>query len=203
MRKFTGNKLVLATHNKGKVQEIGALLAPFDVDVIFAGDLNLPEPEETGATFIENAKLKALAAATAAGMPAVADDSGLAVHALGGEPGVYSARWAGAEKNFYKAMERVNGELGNHPDRSAAFICALALAWPDGHCEVFEGMIDGTLVWPPRGERGFGYDPMFIPLNHNETFGEMAPANKQAISHRTRAFAKLVDGCFRDFDKTC
>ena len=200
MRRFEGNKLILATHNKGKVREIGALLVPYDVEVISAGDMNLPEPEETGTTFIENAKLKALAAA-AAGLPALADDSGLAVNALGGAPGIYSARWAGPEKDFRKAMERVNRELGGGTDRAAAFISVLALAWPDGHTEIFEGTVEGTLVWPPRGERGFGYDPMFTPLNHNETFGEMAPLDKQAISHRARAFQKLVDGCFRDFDK--
>lgn len=200
-RKLTGGKLILATHNKGKVIEIGALLAPFAVEVISAGGLNLPEPEETGATFIANAELKALAAAAASGIPALADDSGLSVNALGGAPGIYSARWAGEDKNFKRAMTRVNQVLGPNPDRSAAFVCALALAWPDGHVETFEGTIEGTLVWPPRGERGFGYDPMFIPLNYNETFGEMNPVTKQAISHRARAFQKLVDECFAGFDK--
>lgn len=200
-RKFTGGKIVLATHNKGKVIEIGALLAPFDATVVSAGDRGLPEPEETGAAFIDNAKLKALAAATASGLPALADDSGLSVNALGGAPGIFSARWAGPDKDFAMAMERVQRELGGNPDRRGAFICALALAWPDGHTEVFEGRIDGTLVWPARGDRGFGYDPMFIPLNYNETFAEMDPAQKQAMSHRAQAFAKLVDGCFKDFDK--
>ncbi|HEY8191803.1 MAG TPA: RdgB/HAM1 family non-canonical purine NTP pyrophosphatase [Alphaproteobacteria bacterium] len=200
-RKFTGGNLVLATHNKGKVIEIGALLAPFDVEVISAGDLNLPEPEETGATFIDNAKLKALAAAAASGLPALADDSGLSVNALGGAPGIFSARWAGPEKDFAMAMERVQRELAGKPDRRAAFICALALAWPDGHTEIFEGRIDGTITDAPRGSGGFGYDPIFIPLNRKETFGEMDPAQKQAMSHRAQAFAKLVDGCFKDFDK--
>ena len=201
MRRFGGNKLVLATHNKGKVKEIAALLAPYDVDVVSAGDLDLPEPEETGATFIDNAKLKALAAATVSGLPALADDSGLSVNALDGAPGIYSARWAGPEKDFKIAMQRVQDELGDAADRGAAFVCALALAWPDGHTETFEGTVEGTLIWPPRGERGFGYDPMFIPLNYNKTFAEMEPVAKQAISHRARAFEKLVDGCFSDFDK--
>lgn len=201
MRHFTGNKLILATHNKGKVIEIGALFAPFAVEVISAGDLGLPEPEETGATFIANAELKALAAATASGLPALADDSGLAVNALGGAPGIYSARWAGPDKDFNRAMRRVEEELRGAADRSAAFVCALALAWPDGHVETFEGTIQGALVWPPRGGKGFGYDPMFIPLNYCETFGEMEPAGKHAISHRARAFSKLVDECFGSFDK--
>ncbi len=200
MRRFEGGKLILATHNKGKVKEIGALLAPYNIEVISAGDMNFPEPEETGATFIENAKLKALAAAAAAGLPALADDSGLAVNALGGAPGIYSARWAGPEKDFTRAMGRVNRELGDDADRAAAFVCVLALAWPDGHTEVFEGTVDGNLVWPPRGGRGFGYDPMFIPLNHKETFAEMEPAAKRAISHRARAFQKLVDECFETGD---
>ena len=201
MRRFDGGKLILATHNKGKVREIAALLAPYSVEVIAAGDLNLPEPEETGATFADNAKLKALAAATASGLPALADDSGLSVNVLGGAPGIYSARWAGADKNFATAMERVNRELADSANRAAAFVCVLALAWPDGHTEIFEGTAEGTLIWPPRGERGFGYDPMFIPLNYNETFAEMEPAAKQAISHRAKAFKKLVDGCFTVFDK--
>ncbi len=200
-RKFTGGKLVLATHNKGKVIEIGALLAPFEVTVVSADDLNLPEPEETGATFIDNAKLKALAAATASGLPALADDSGLSVKALGGAPGIFSARWAGPGKNFTVAMERVQRELAGKADRRGAFICALALAWPDGHTEIFEGRIDGTITDGPRGSGGFGYDPIFIPLNYKETFGEMDSAQKQAMSHRAQAFAKLVDGCFKDFDK--
>lgn len=182
---------MLATHNPGKVREIAALLAPYDVEIVSAGDLGLPEPEETGATFEENAKLKAVAAAQASGLAALADDSGLSVNALNGEPGIYSARWAGPNKDFTVAMKRVQDELGDNPDRSAAFVCALALAWPDGHTECFEGRIDGTLVWPPRGGRGFGYDPIFVAAGDSRTFAEIDPAEKHAISHRARAFAKL------------
>lgn len=196
MRKFTGDTLVLATHNKGKVVEIAALLAPFSVTVKSAGELNLPEPDETEDSFIGNAKLKALAAATASGLPALADDSGLCVHALNGDPGIYSARWAGPTKDFKIAMAAVNDKLGAAADRSAHFISALALAWPDGHCEIFEGRIDGALVWPARGVNGFGYDPMFVPDGFDITFGEMDPAAKHALSHRARAFAQLVSGCF-------
>jgi XTP/dITP diphosphohydrolase len=156
----------------------------------------LPEPEETGTTFLENAELKARAAALAARLPALADDSGLVVPALGGAPGVYSARWAGPEKDFRVAMERVQRELGGSPDRRACFICALAMAWPDGHVESFEGRVDGTLVWPPRGSRGFGYDPMFLPEGGTLTFGEMEPEAKHKISHRARAFAQLTARCF-------
>ena len=163
MRKFTGDTLVLATHNKGKVVEIAALLAPFAVAVKSAGELGLPEPDETEDSFIGNAKLKALAAATASGLPALADDSGLCVRALNGDPGIYSARWAGPTKDIKIAMAAVNDKLGDAVDRSAHFISALALAWPDGHCEIFEGRIDGTLVCPARGNNGFGYDPMFAP----------------------------------------
>ncbi|MBU0800585.1 MAG: RdgB/HAM1 family non-canonical purine NTP pyrophosphatase [Alphaproteobacteria bacterium] len=196
MRKFSGDQLVLATHNAGKVKEIAALLAPFAVTVTAAGDMGLPEPDETEDTFIGNAKLKALAAATASGLPALADDSGVCVNGLNGEPGIYSARWAGPGKDFSVAMEKVNTLLADNPDRTAYFISALALAWPDGHCEIFEGRIDGNLIWPPRGSNGFGYDPMFIPEGFDITFGEMDPAAKHAISHRARAFAMLVDGCF-------
>jgi len=193
LRKFTGGKLVLATHNKNKVKEIGDLLAPFGADVVSAGDLGLPEPEETGSTFTENAILKAKAAALASGQAALADDSGLAVAALNGEPGIYSARWAGPEKNFSAAMQEVNRRVGGHDDRSAAFVCVLALAWPDGHVETAEGRCEGTLAWPPRGEGGFGYDPMFTPEGFDRTFGEMEPEEKQAVSHRARAFKKLVE----------
>ena len=196
MRKFTGDTLVLATHNKGKVVEIAALLAPFAVTVKSAGELNLPEPDETEDSFIGNAKLKALAAATASGLPALADDSGLCVHTLNGDPGIYSARWAGPTKDFKIAMAAVHDKLGDAADRRAHFISALALAWPDGHCETFEGRIDGTLVWPARGANGFGYDPMFVPDGFAITFGEMDPAAKHAMSHRARAFAQLVAGCF-------
>lgn len=195
-RRFEGGRLVVASHNAGKVREIRALLEPFGADVVSAGDLNLPEPEETGTTFAANAELKALAAAQAANLPALSDDSGLAVEALGGAPGIYSARWAGPGKDFGVAMERIERELAGHDDRRAHFICALTLAWPDGHRETFEGRVDGTLVWPPRGEAGFGYDPVFQPEGHAVTFAEMDPAAKHAMSHRARAFAQLVAACF-------
>lgn len=159
--------------------------------------LNLPEPEETGTTFAENAILKAKAAAEASGLPALSDDSGLSVNALGGAPGIYSARWAGPEKDFGLAMTRVNTELAGKDDRRAQFICALCLAWPDGHVDVFEGTVDGEIVWPPRGTKGFGYDPIFRPEGHAIAFGEMEPADKHAMSHRARAFEQLVEACFK------
>jgi XTP/dITP diphosphohydrolase len=193
-RRFTGNRLVVASHNPGKVEEISALLAPFAIDTVPAGTLGIPEPEETGDSFEANAALKAKAAAGASGLPALADDSGLVVPALSGAPGIYSARWAGPAKDFRVAMERVQRELGDR-DRSAWFVAVLALAWPDGHLELFRGEAPGRLVWPPRGERGFGYDPMFVPEGGIETFGEMEPAEKHKISHRARSFAKLVEGC--------
>lgn len=201
-RAFAEERLVIASHNPGKVREIGDLLAPFGVDVVSAAELGLPEPEETGETFRANAELKAKAAAAGAGLPALADDSGLAVTALGGAPGIYSARWAGPEKDFSVAMTRVEQELetqraDGNTDRSAHFACALSLAWPDGHVETFEGQVHGALVWPPRGERGFGYDPMFLADGHDITFGEMDPDAKHAISHRAVAFRKLIDACFR------
>lgn len=186
---------MIASHNPGKLREIAALVAPFGLEAVSASALGLAEPEETGQTFQSNAELKALAASKGAGLPALADDSGLAVTALGGEPGIHSARWAGPDRDFARAMARVEEELGASEDRSAHFVCALALAWPDGHCETFEGRIDGTLVWPPRGNRGFGYDPIFLPDGERLTFGEMDPAQKHAMSHRTRAFAKLVAAC--------
>ena len=195
-RSFLYDRLVIASHNPGKVDEIVALLAPFDAAVVAAASLGIPEPEETGNTFEANAALKARAAVEAAGLPALADDSGLVVPALGGAPGIYSARWAGPAKNFRVAMERVNRELGDG-DRSASVVAVLALAWPDGHVEVFRGEVSGTLTWPPRGDRGFGYDPMFIPVGGALTFGELDPAEKHRISHRARAFAKLVEGCFQ------
>jgi len=195
-RSFLYDRLVIASHNPGKVDEIVALLAPFDAAVVAAASLGIPVPEETGNTFEANAALKARAAVEAAGLPALADDSGLVVPALGGAPGIYSARWAGPAKNFRVAMERVNRELGDG-DRSASFVAVLALAWPDGHVEVFRGEVSGTLTWPPRGDRGFGYDPMFIPVGGALTFGELDPAEKHRISHRARAFAKLVEGCFQ------
>jgi XTP/dITP diphosphohydrolase len=195
-RVFVEDRLVIASHNPGKVEEIAALLAPFDVAAVAAASLGLPEPVESGQTFEANAPLKARAAVEAAGLPALADDSGLVVPALGGAPGIYSARWAGPAKNFGIAMERVNRELGDS-DRGASFVAVLALAWPDGHVELFRGEVSGTLTWPPRGERGFGYDPMFVPLGRALTFGEMEPAEKHRISHRARAFTKLVEGCFQ------
>jgi XTP/dITP diphosphohydrolase len=197
-RRFTGPRLVIASHNAGKAREIAELLAPFGVEVISAAALDLPEPEETATTFLGNAELKARAAAAAAGLPALADDSGLVVHALDGAPGIYSARWAGPTKDFSIAMARVQRELEakSAADRRAHFIAALSLCWTDGHCESFEGRVDGRLVWPPRGSKGFGYDPMFVPDDHDITFGEMEPAAKHAISHRADAFRKLTAACF-------
>ena len=191
-----GSRVVMATHNPGKLKEIAALLAPHAVEVISAGALGLPEPEETEPDFAGNARLKAVAAATGSGLPALADDSGFCVAALDGAPGVVSARWAGPAKDFGAAMQRVQREMGAASDKRAWFISVLALAWPDGPVETFEGRIDGEVVWPPRGEKGFGYDPMFVPEGSRETYGEMAPAEKQATSHRARAFAKLLEGCF-------
>ncbi|MGF1608047.1 MAG: RdgB/HAM1 family non-canonical purine NTP pyrophosphatase [Kiloniellales bacterium] len=199
---FVGGRLVIASHNPGKLREIADLVAPYGVGVVSAGALGLPEPEETADSFAGNAALKARAAAAGAGLPALADDSGLVVTALDGQPGIYSARWAGPGKDFRIAMQRVEDELQQHAaagnkDRSAYFVCALAVAWPDGETACFEGRVDGTLVWPPRGERGFGYDPMFLPLGQSLTFGEMEPEKKHAMSHRARAFAKLVSALFR------
>lgn len=191
-RELFGARLVIASHNAGKVREIAELLSPFSLDVVSAAGLGLPEPAETGTTFAANAEIKALASAIGSGQPSLADDSGLAVTALDGEPGIYSARWAGPDKDFGLAMRRVQERLDGTPDRRAAFVCALALAWPDGEVEVFEGRVEGEVVWPPRGEQGFGYDPIFVPAGDSRTFGEMAPAEKHAISHRARAFAQLV-----------
>ena len=195
-RRFSGSQLVIASHNPGKVAEITDLLGVFDLTVVSAADLDLEEPEETGLTFIANAELKAYAAARATAQPALADDSGLVVPALGGDPGIYSARWAGPNREFLIAMTRVNEELGANADRSAYFVAALSLAWPDGHCETVEGRVDGQLVWPPRGDRGFGYDPMFLPCGCDITFGQMDPARKNTIGHRADAFGKLIDVCF-------
>ncbi len=192
-RKLAPGRLVAATHNPGKVRELKALLTPLGIEPVSAGELNLPEPEETGSTFEANAKLKALASAQAADLPALADDSGLAVSALEGDPGIYSARWAGPEKNFNLAMEKVELALkatGSN-DRSAKFVCVLCLAWPDGHTEMFRGEVEGELVWPPRGDKGFGYDPVFIAEGEDITFGEMDQDKKHAMSHRADAFAKL------------
>jgi XTP/dITP diphosphohydrolase len=196
-RLFTGDRLVIASHNQGKVDEITALLAPFAINTVSAGALGIAEPEETGDSFEANAALKAKAAVDASGLPAIADDSGLVVRELGGAPGIYSARWAGPAKDFGVAIQRVHRELGDR-DRGARFVALLALAWPDGDLELFRGEVAGKLVWPPRGERGFGYDPIFVPEGGVATFGEIDPAQKHRISHRARAFAKLVDGCLRN-----
>lgn len=197
-RHFDAKKLVIASHNPGKVVEIGHLLAPFGVEVVSAGDLDLDEPEETGVTFEENALIKAHAAAEASNLPSLADDSGLAVTALDGDPGVYSARWAGPGKDFDLAMRKVEDALQatGSDDRSAHFACVLALAWPDGHAETFYGRVDGTLCWPARGDNGFGYDPVFVPTGFDISFGEMEPAKKHSMSHRADAFKKLVAACF-------
>jgi len=185
-------KLVIASHNPGKVVEIDDLLTPFSVEVVGAAALGLDEPEETGDTFAANALIKAHAAAQASGLPALSDDSGLAVVGLGGRPGIHSARWGGPAKDFAMAMARVETELGDHPDRRASFHCVLALAWPDGSERTFEGRVDGTLVFPPRGHHGFGYDPIFVPEGDTRTFGEMEMAEKKTFNHRARAFARLV-----------
>ncbi|MBT5267465.1 MAG: RdgB/HAM1 family non-canonical purine NTP pyrophosphatase [Rhodospirillaceae bacterium] len=204
-RTFAGDRIVVASHNPGKIREIQDLLAPFGLTVLSAGDLGLPEPEETGLTFTDNAALKAELAAGDSGYPALADDSGLEVEALSGAPGIYSARWGGPDKDFTLAMGKINESLqhleertGEAASRKARFVSALALAWPDGHMEVVEGEVLGSLVWPPRGDQGFGYDPMFVADGSNETFGEADPAWKHAISHRADAFSKLIDRCFRD-----
>jgi XTP/dITP diphosphohydrolase len=197
VRKFDGDTLVVASHNQGKVREIAALLGPYVAHFRSAGELGLDEPEETGTSFIANAELKARAAAEASGLIALSDDSGLVVPALDGQPGIYSARWAGPGRDFRVAMERVNRELGDDGDRAAYFVSALTLAWPDGHCVSVEGRVYGRLVWPIRGERGFGYDPMFAPDGYDITFGEMDPEEKHRISHRADAFRQLVERCFR------
>ncbi|MEO0500876.1 MAG: RdgB/HAM1 family non-canonical purine NTP pyrophosphatase [Pseudomonadota bacterium] len=189
--------LVIASHNPGKVREIGALLGPFGVEPVSAGELGLPEPEETETSYRGNAELKSRAAARASGKPALADDSGLNVLALGGDPGIYSARWGGPDKDFAMAMEKVHAAMAaaTSDDTSAWFTCALSLAWPDDHVETFEGHVHGRLVWPPRGQRGFGYDPMFLRTGDTETFGEMDPDLKHAIGHRAAAFDQLVRAC--------
>jgi XTP/dITP diphosphohydrolase len=193
-RRFEG-KLVIASHNPGKVVEITALLAPFQVQLLDAAELGLAEPEETGTTFEENAALKAHAAAKTTGLAALADDSGLVVPELGGAPGIFSARWAGPTKDFSIAMARVHRELDDK-NRSASFVSVLSLVWPDGEEALFRGEIAGRLIWPPRGDNGFGYDPMFVPDGYSHTFGELPSETKYAIDHRARAFAKLVAACF-------
>ena len=207
-----GTDLVLATHNQGKVREFGPLVQPFGFTLIAAGTLGLPEPVEDGTTFIRNAQIKAHAAAQASGKPAFSDDSGLAVDALHGAPGIFSARWAGPGKDFSVAMQRVWDEIGDRaggwerPDDyyAAHFVCALCIAWPDGHDECVEGYSYGRVVWPPRGGNGFGYDPMFVPTGYDETFGELGPNTKNALSHRYDAFHKLANECLmrqnRDVD---
>jgi XTP/dITP diphosphohydrolase len=210
VRRLDQGKLIIASHNEGKVREIRELLGPYGIEPVSAAELDLPEPDEIGVDFIENADLKARQAADLSGLPALADDSGLCVEALAGRPGIFSARWACADlsvapeadagevqgaRDFGRAMRRVQDEieaLGPEASRGAWFVCALALVWPDGQAEWFEGRVDGTLVWPPRGDKGFGYDPMFVPAGHQETFGEMDPGLKHGISHRADAFRKLV-----------
>ncbi|HEX8525972.1 RdgB/HAM1 family non-canonical purine NTP pyrophosphatase [Allosphingosinicella sp.] len=211
MNRLLPGKLVIASHNEGKVREIRALLGPYGIEPVSAAELDLPEPDEIGVDFIENADLKARQAADLSGLPALADDSGLCVEALGNRPGIFSARWALAdprvpaeagpgevqgERDFGLAMRRVQEQLeklGPDASRNAHFVCALAIVWPDGRAEWFEGRVDGTLVWPPRGDKGFGYDPMFQPAGRDQTFGEMEPDEKHSISHRADAFAKLVE----------
>jgi XTP/dITP diphosphohydrolase len=205
-RPITG-RLVIATHNPGKLAEMRELLAPYGIDAISAGELDLPEPDEDGMSFRDNGRIKAQAAALATGLPAFADDSGLVVNALDGAPGIHSARWAGPEKNFRRAMETIQVKLyergATAPEkRKAHFVSALCVAWPDGHVEDFEARVDGTLVWPPRGDKGFGYDPMFLPDGHTRTFGEMSsdekhglPPRGKGLSHRARAFMKLAEAC--------
>lgn len=189
-----GTKLVLASHNKGKLAEFSTLLADFGITVLSAGDLDLPEPDETETTFAGNAALKAVAAAKATNLPALSDDSGLCVSALGGAPGIYSARWAGPDKDFPAAMVRIHDGIG--PDeRDAWFICVLCLAFPDGTTHLFEGRVNGQITWPPRGEKGHGYDPIFTPEGETRTFAEMEEAEKNAISHRARAFKAFREAC--------
>lgn len=196
-RLLAEKQIVIASHNAGKVREIDELLASFGVAVSSAAELNLAEPEETGDTFIDNAVIKSLAAATAANCPALADDSGLCVDVLGGAPGIFSARWAGPKKDFGLAMQRVMEATADFETCKAHFVCALSLCWPDGHVENFEGYVHGALAWPPRGDHGFGYDPIFVPEGHDETFAEMDPARKHAMSHRADAFNQLVAACFQ------
>jgi XTP/dITP diphosphohydrolase len=207
-RQISG-RLVIATHNAGKLKEMRELLAPYGISAVSAGELGLAEPEETGTSFAENARIKALAAATATALPAFSDDSGLAVDALNGAPGIHSARWAGESRDFSHAMQKVEDELlargaSTASQRSAHFVSALCVAWPDGHLEEFEARVDGTLIWPPRGSAGFGYDPMFLPDGHDRTFGEMTAEEKHGLpphglglSHRARAFLKLAAACLQ------
>lgn len=206
VRRLTSGRLVIATHNQGKLAEMRELLVPYGIAAISAGELGLVEPDENGMTFTENAGIKALAARSAQ-LPALADDSGLVVEALDGAPGIHSARWAGPDRNFQSAMEMIEQQLQAHgattpESRRAHFVCALCLAWPDGHIAPFEARVAGTLIWPPRGDRGFGYDPMFLPDGQQRTFGEMSseekhglPPRGKGLSHRARAFLKLAEAC--------
>ncbi|WP_029063341.1 RdgB/HAM1 family non-canonical purine NTP pyrophosphatase [Labrenzia sp. DG1229] len=206
-RKLDPGKLVVASHNKGKIREINELLGPYGFEVVSAADLDLPEPEENGLTFEDNAAIKAVAAAEAAGLPSLADDSGFCVEALGGDPGIYSARWAGPEKDFAMAMRTIEEKLSTlkaetREKRRGSFVAVLCLAWPDGHREFFRGEVDGDVIWPPRGTMGFGYDPMFKPDGRDRTFGEMTSDEKHGmsadtppLSHRARAFKAFAEGC--------
>ena len=198
VRKLGPGRLIIASHNDGKVREINDLLSPLGIEAISAKNIGLPDPEETGITFAENAELKALSAARGANLPALADDSGLAVTALSGAPGIFSARWAGEPREFGLAMKKVESALfdSGTEDFSAKFICVLCLAWPDGHTDIFEGEVNGTLIFPPRGEKGFGYDPIFVPDGYHVTFAEMEQDEKHAISHRADAFRKLMKAHF-------
>jgi XTP/dITP diphosphohydrolase len=201
------DRLVIATHNAGKLAEMRELLSPYGIEAVSAGELGLGEPDETATTFRDNARIKAIAAAKASGLPSFSDDSGVVVEALGGEPGIYSARWAGPDKDFRAAMQLIEDKLRERgattaEQRRAAFVSALCVAWPDGHTEDFEARVDGTLIWPPRGDKGFGYDPMFVPDGHDRTFGEMSSEEKHGLppkgaglSHRARAFMKLAEAC--------
>ncbi len=203
-RKFDGGTLLIATHNKGKLEEFRVMLGGRVEKLMSAGELDLPEPVEDGATFLDNAKIKAIAGASASGLPCLADDSGLCVDALGGNPGIYSARWGGAEKDFNKAMglvhermlQAASGSVGNAADTSAHFMAVLVLAWPDGHMEWAEGRVDGNIVWPPRGDHGHGYDPVFMPEGESRTYAEMTMEEKNAFSHRGRALEALIKKAF-------
>ena len=203
-RKFDGGTLLIATHNKGKLEEFRVMLGGRVEKLMSAGELDLPEPVEDGATFLDNAKIKAIAGASASGLPCLADDSGLCVDALGGNPGIYSARWGGAEKDFNKAMglvhermlQAASGSVGNAADTSAHFMAVLVLAWPDGHMEWAEGRVDGNIVWPPRGDHGHGYDPVFMPKGESRTYAEMTMEEKNAFSHRGRALEALIKKAF-------
>ena len=200
-RIFQDESLVIASRNQGKIKEITALLSPYVAEIKNSADFDLEDVAETGTTFFNNASLKALYTARETGLPSLADDSGLMVYALGGQPGVYTADWAGADRNYQSAMQRIINEIGDNPNHAAQFVCTLVLAWPDSHVESVSGAVKGQIVWPPRGDLGFGYDPFFVPdgqkENQAKTFAEMTIAEKQSYSHRADAFQKLVDLCFK------